>query len=162
MRFSSFLFGGFTTMAIINPPERKLEKRTSVQWCGSFFSWLFKNENNFWDYTTCNKNQAIISEMQKLPNIFTLTKCRNVKKEKNTIFSCSNLNQTQTKFLKGLKTVNFSWLSNLLKVRLCQNEFMKSSIFQISNSKIWRISALKFLKLNISRTIWPDFFAYLN
>ena len=47
-----------------------------------------------------------------------------------------------------------------LKVRLCQNEFIKSSIFQINNSKIWRISVLNVLKLNISRyrTIWPDFF----
>ena len=30
MRFPSFLSGGFTTMAVINPPERKLAKR-SVQ-----------------------------------------------------------------------------------------------------------------------------------
>ena len=29
--FASFLSGGFTTMAVINPPERKLAKRTSVQ-----------------------------------------------------------------------------------------------------------------------------------
>ena len=33
VRFASLLSGGFTTMAIINPPERKLAKRTSVQ-CG--------------------------------------------------------------------------------------------------------------------------------
>ena len=32
MRFASFLSGEFTTMAVINPPERKLAKRTSVQW----------------------------------------------------------------------------------------------------------------------------------
>ena len=31
VRFASFLSGGFTTMAVINPPERKLVKRTSVQ-----------------------------------------------------------------------------------------------------------------------------------
>ena len=31
VRFASFLFGGFTTMAVINPPERKRTKRTSVQ-----------------------------------------------------------------------------------------------------------------------------------
>ena len=45
-----------------------------------------------------------------------------------------------------------------------QNEFMMSSIFQISNSKIWRISALKVLKLNISRyrMIWPEFFCIFN
>ena len=34
VRFDSFLSGGFTTMAVINPPESKLAKRTSVQ-CGS-------------------------------------------------------------------------------------------------------------------------------
>ena len=31
----------------------------------------------------------------------------------------------------------------LLKVRESQNEFMISSIFQITKAKIWRISALK-------------------
>ena len=29
--FASFLSGGFTTMAVLNPPERKLTKCTSVQ-----------------------------------------------------------------------------------------------------------------------------------
>ena len=32
VRFASFLSGGFTTMAVINPPERKLAKCTSVGW----------------------------------------------------------------------------------------------------------------------------------
>jgi hypothetical protein len=32
VHFASFLSGGFTTMAVINPPERKLAKRTSVDW----------------------------------------------------------------------------------------------------------------------------------
>ena len=31
VRFASFFSGGFTTMAVINPPGRKIEKRTSVQ-----------------------------------------------------------------------------------------------------------------------------------
>ena len=30
VRFASFFSGGFTTMAVIDPPERKLAKRTSV------------------------------------------------------------------------------------------------------------------------------------
>ena len=34
--------GGFTTMAVINPPERKLAKRTSVH-CGNFTNVLEKN-----------------------------------------------------------------------------------------------------------------------
>jgi hypothetical protein len=31
MRFESFLSGGFITAIVVNPPERKLTKRTSVQ-----------------------------------------------------------------------------------------------------------------------------------
>jgi hypothetical protein len=30
--FASFLSGGFTTMTVINPPEKKLAKCTSVHW----------------------------------------------------------------------------------------------------------------------------------
>ena len=32
LHFASFLSGGFTTMAVIKPPEKKLAKRTSVHW----------------------------------------------------------------------------------------------------------------------------------
>ena len=32
VRFASFLSSGFTTMAVINPPERNLTKRTSVHY----------------------------------------------------------------------------------------------------------------------------------
>ena len=32
MRFASFLSGGFITAITVNPPERKLAKRTSVDW----------------------------------------------------------------------------------------------------------------------------------
>ena len=32
VRFAILLSGGFTSMAVINPPESKLAKRTSVQW----------------------------------------------------------------------------------------------------------------------------------
>ena len=32
VRFASFLSGGFTTMAVINQPEKKLAKCTSVYW----------------------------------------------------------------------------------------------------------------------------------
>ena len=33
VRFVSFFSGGFTTMAVANPMERKLAKRISVHWC---------------------------------------------------------------------------------------------------------------------------------
>ena len=36
MRFVSLLSGGFTTIAVINPPERKLAKRISVQCAKKF------------------------------------------------------------------------------------------------------------------------------
>ena len=32
VHFASFLSGGFNTATVVNPPERKLAKRTSVQW----------------------------------------------------------------------------------------------------------------------------------
>ena len=32
MRFASFFSGGFITAIVVNPPERKLAKRTSVRW----------------------------------------------------------------------------------------------------------------------------------
>jgi hypothetical protein len=39
VRFASFLSGGFTTMAVINPPERKLAKCTSV--CSLLYFWQY-------------------------------------------------------------------------------------------------------------------------
>ena len=35
VRFASFLSGGFITAIVVNPLERKLEKRTSVHWVSS-------------------------------------------------------------------------------------------------------------------------------
>jgi hypothetical protein len=37
VRFANFLSGEFTTMALINPPEGKLAKCTSVQWAICLF-----------------------------------------------------------------------------------------------------------------------------
>ena len=50
VRFASFLSGGFTTMAVINPPESKLAKRTSVHWAIINFD---KNTSNV---TILNRN----------------------------------------------------------------------------------------------------------
>ena len=36
VRFASFLSGGFTSMALMNPPEKKLEKRISVHLASLF------------------------------------------------------------------------------------------------------------------------------
>ena len=33
VRFASFFSSGFITAIVVNPPESKLAKRTSVQWC---------------------------------------------------------------------------------------------------------------------------------
>ena len=43
VRFDSFLSGGSTTMAVINSPERKLAKRTFVQWIKVDKLYYFKN-----------------------------------------------------------------------------------------------------------------------
>ena len=37
MRFASFLSGGFITTIVVNPPERKLAKRTSVHCAAGFW-----------------------------------------------------------------------------------------------------------------------------
>ena len=46
VRIASFLSGGFTTMTVINPPEKKLAKRTYVHWskllCKRFTLWPSK------------------------------------------------------------------------------------------------------------------------
>ena len=42
LRYVSLLSGGFTTMAVINPPEKKLAKPTSVQWLSDFDLGHFK------------------------------------------------------------------------------------------------------------------------
>ena len=44
VRFASFLSCDFTTMAVIDPPERKLAKRTSVHWSKVFIIVLFSLE----------------------------------------------------------------------------------------------------------------------
>ena len=49
VRFATFLSGGFTTIAVINPPERKLAKRTSVQCMNP--TWLFGVDVIFYDLT---------------------------------------------------------------------------------------------------------------
>ena len=36
VRFASFLSGGFITTIVVNPPERKLAKRTSVECTGMY------------------------------------------------------------------------------------------------------------------------------
>ena len=41
VRFASFLSGGFATIAVINPPERKLAKCTSVQFTELRFATFF-------------------------------------------------------------------------------------------------------------------------
>ena len=41
VHFASFLSGGFITAIVVNPPERKLAKRTSVQWYNFLFDNIF-------------------------------------------------------------------------------------------------------------------------
>ena len=44
VHFDSFLSGEFTTKAVINPPERKLAKHTSVQCTAVIYSFLVKKD----------------------------------------------------------------------------------------------------------------------
>ena len=50
---------GFTTMAVINPPERKLAKRTSVQ-CRSMQTnnTFFEHDIRIWDFVFCIPNSS--------------------------------------------------------------------------------------------------------
>ena len=48
VRFASLLSGGFTTMAVINPPEKKLAKRTSVQCCVLLLFFVRSDWMNFY------------------------------------------------------------------------------------------------------------------
>ena len=41
VRFASFFSGGFTTMTVLNPPERKLAKRTTVHWVEKDLSFCY-------------------------------------------------------------------------------------------------------------------------
>ena len=42
VRFAGFFSGGFITAIVVNPPERRLAKRTSVHCRGSFALFLHK------------------------------------------------------------------------------------------------------------------------
>ena len=65
VRSASFLSSGFTTMAVINQPERKLAKRTSVQWV------IFQKEVPFISFlvirqSRTNKNSNDYSNMKMI------------------------------------------------------------------------------------------------
>ena len=59
MRFASFLSGGFTSMAVINPPEKKLAKRTSVPCVEMGFTRTFPRNQ---DATVKLKSELISSK----------------------------------------------------------------------------------------------------
>ena len=60
VRFASFLSGGFITDTVVNPPERKLEKCTSVHW-GDYMAYpAEKNKLNYF------LNSALASELSQI------------------------------------------------------------------------------------------------
>ena len=57
---------------------------------------------------------------------------------------CNIISSFWTEAIETVRLENFCWIwPACLKVRLSQNGFMKSSIFQKMTRKIWRISALR-------------------
>ena len=62
VRFASTISGGVTTMAAINPPERKLAKRTSVQWSTLHFrGWQPKNFKVILSFSNLKRNSTSMS-----------------------------------------------------------------------------------------------------
>ena len=53
VRFTNLLSGEFTTMAVINPLERKLAKRTSVQWAKAWVKTQNDKRSIKFEETTC-------------------------------------------------------------------------------------------------------------
>ena len=51
MRFASFLSGEFVTVIVVNPPERRLAKRTSVQSTARDFAVDERIEQSMDDYS---------------------------------------------------------------------------------------------------------------
>ena len=64
VRFARFLSGGFTTMAVINPPERKLAKRTSVHWMT-----LWLTDEHFCHLSKCRWNHESIHAILLLGHV---------------------------------------------------------------------------------------------
>ena len=61
MRFSSFFSGGFITAIVVNPPERRLAKRTSVQWCTveGRIGKVSSSENSVQENSLYHQNQVL-------------------------------------------------------------------------------------------------------
>ena len=57
VRFASFLSGGFITVIVVNPPESKLAKRTSVQ-SAAIPSGHYRG---FWDVCSGNRTHDFAS-----------------------------------------------------------------------------------------------------
>ena len=69
MRFASFLYSGFNTTTVINPPDWKLANRDSVQCFAYFFlEWIFRifSADNTWDYPGNEKVQKTQAKSWKV------------------------------------------------------------------------------------------------
>ena len=67
VRFASFLSGGFIPAIVVNPPERKLAKRTSVHFGQNFLSSLIvlSFESHDSKMTTCLKTANSVKAKRK-------------------------------------------------------------------------------------------------
>ena len=67
VRFASFLSSGFTTMAVINLPERKQAKRTSVQCSYNLHAFKYEcNQKNLRGFLDDLKMQ-ILADLDRVP-----------------------------------------------------------------------------------------------
>ena len=91
VHFASFLSGGFTAVAVINPPEKKLVKCTSVQWC-----------TNCWASRTCTRLSEIFEQ-------FNIRFASNFSNIKNTWFEHIQTLNFRIRFAS-------LWTSNILNI----------------------------------------------
>ena len=74
MRFASFLSGGFTTMAVVNPPERKLAKRTSVNCAVAFYAMAEKRQ--FMKFFNFKPRHHAKARLREFDSIVTINKIK--------------------------------------------------------------------------------------
>ena len=101
VRFTSFLSGGFTTMAVIKPPESKLVKRTSVHWLDKNCELASHRLKIFW-------RNLIITSMKAGIQTPLQNRTENVEKKANSVHWCRQP-RAAPELLWGSFCLTFIW-----------------------------------------------------